>query len=182
MRIRHADPARDGAACAEIYAPFVLQTPVTMEEDPPSAEEFSRRIESTSARYPWLIADDDGAACGYAYGSAHRDRAAYRWAADVAVYVVPAHRRRGIGRALYDPLLALLARQGVYTACAGITLPNDPSVALHEACGFELVGIYRRIAWKAGAWRDVGWWQLQLLGPGDAPPAEPGPPVRLDLE
>jgi phosphinothricin acetyltransferase len=62
-------------------------------------------------------------------------------------------------------------------ACAGITVPNPASVGLHESLGFELVGIYRRIGYKLGAWRDVGWWQLPL-GAADEPPEDPGPPVR----
>jgi L-amino acid N-acyltransferase YncA len=176
--IRHADPTRDAAPCAAIYAPFVADTAVSLEEQPPTAVEMSRRITATSERYPWLVAEIDGGVAGYAYASAHRDRAAYRWAADVAVYVDERARRRGVGRALYEALLALLTQQGVQTACAGVTLPNDASVGLHEALGFRPVGVYRRIGYKRGAWRDVGWWQLELP-PSDGAPAELGPPARL---
>jgi phosphinothricin acetyltransferase len=94
------------------------------------------------------------------------------------VYVGDGHRGQGVGGALYRALLALLARQGVRRVYAGIGLPNDASIALHESVGFQPVGIYRRIGWKHGAWWDVGWWQLEL--PGDDPPAEVGPPTRLD--
>jgi L-amino acid N-acyltransferase YncA len=177
--IRHADPARDGEACAAIYAPYVLDTPISFEEQPPAAEEMSGRIEVVSARYPWLVAEDSGTVVGFAYGSLHRERAAYRWAADVTAYVAPARRRRGTGRALYETLLELLGRQHVRVACAGITLPNEASVALHEACGFEPVGVFRRIGWKAGRWHDVGWWELQLAADPDGPPPEVGPPARL---
>jgi L-amino acid N-acyltransferase YncA len=180
--LRHADPARDGAACAAIYAPFVTETVVSFEERAPSAEEFAGRIERGSRTHPWLVLEDAGRAVGYAYASAHHERAAYRWAADVAVYVDAAHRRRGAGRRLYTALLGLLRVQGLRVACAGITLPNDGSVALHRALGFEHVGTYRAIGWKAGAWHDVAWWQLRLSdddGDGGAPPAEPGPPPRL---
>ena len=114
---------------------------------------------------------------GFAYGCPHRERAAYRWAADVSVYVVPEHQRHGVGRALYGSLLPLLVRQGLHVACAGITLPNEASVALHESFGFTAVGVYRRIGFKHGAWWDVGWWQLELREP-DAP-AEPSRPLRL---
>jgi phosphinothricin acetyltransferase len=179
LLIRDADPALDGAACAAIYEPFVASTAVSFEEHPPGAEEMARRIATTSERYPWLVAEDDGEAAGYAYASAHRDRAAYRWACDVAVYVGERHRRRGLGRALYAALFELLERQGIQVACAGITLPNDPSVGLHEACGFEPVGVYRRIGWKSGRWRDVGWWQRELVTPNEHTPREPGPPPRL---
>ena len=175
--IRNADPARDAAACAAVYAPFVTDSAASFEERPPTPEEFGQRIERISKTHPWLVADDAGRVVGFAYGCPHRERAAYRWAADVSVYVAPVHQRRGIGRALYSSLLQLLVRQGFQVACGGITLPNDASVALHESFGFRLVGIYRRIGFKRGAWWDVGWWELELREPGL--PAEPSPPVRL---
>jgi L-amino acid N-acyltransferase YncA len=177
--LRHADPAHDAAACAAIYAPYVTATVATFEECAPSAEEFAGRIERGSRTHPWLVLEEDGRVVGYAYASHHRERAAYRWAADVAIYVDPAHHRRGAGRRLYGALLDLLRAQGLRVACAGITLPNDASVALHRAVGFEHVGTYRSIGWKAGAWRDVAWWQLRLSDDGDGPPAEPGSPPRL---
>ena len=178
MTIRPADPAGDAAACAAIYAPFVLDGPVSFEEAAPDADAFAARIACLTATHPWLVAERDGVVAGFAYGSPHRERAAYRWAADVSVYVDPAHHGRGIGRALYEELLARLRTQRIHIACAGITLPNAASVGLHESLGFELVGIYRGIGWKAGAWRDVGWWQLRLLPPlaDGAPPPEPLPP------
>ncbi len=178
--IRDADPARDAGACCTIYSPFVTDSAISMEERAPNEPEFAGRIERISRTHPWLVAERDGAVIGFAYGSPHRDRAGYRWAADVAVYVSAAERRRGVGRALYETLLPLLARQGVYVACAGITLPNDASVALHEAVGFTPVGVYRGIGFKYGAWRDVGWWQAELI-PQDGPPrASPSPPVRVE--
>jgi len=177
--IRHADPDRDAAACAAIYAPHVTDGVASFEEVPPSANEFSGRIERITARYPWVVADEDGELAGYAYGSEHRERTAYRWAADVTAYVARDYQRRGVGRALYDALLGLLRAQGMQVACAGITLPNDASVGLHEACGFERVGIYPRIGFKQGAWWDVGWWELELIEPTDGRPPEPGPPAAL---
>ena len=179
LSIRHADAATDAAACAVIYAPFVAGAAVSFEEQPPSAEEMAARIAQTSERYPWLVVEDAGAVIGYAYASAHRERAAYRWACDVAVYVGEGHRGRGVGRELYGALFELLRRQGIQVAVGGITLPNDASVRLHEAFGFELVGIYRRIGWKDGQWRDVGWWELELVPRGTDPPPKPGPPARL---
>jgi phosphinothricin acetyltransferase len=178
VEIRPADAGRDAAACARIYAPYVTDSAISFEELAPDAEEMARRIRHVTALYPWLVAERDGAVAGFAYASQHRERASYRWAADVTVYLDPAHRRRGIGRALYEALFERLRAQGVYVAVAGITLPNPASVGLHEALGFELVGIYRNVGWKAGAWRDVGWWQLQLL-PADGAPAEPGAPRSL---
>ena len=175
--IRHADPARDAPACAEIYAPYVRDGAVSFEEVAPSAQELAQRIEQIGATHPWLVAEHDGKVVGFAYGSPHRERAAYRWAADVSVYVAPSHHRRGLGTQLYEALFALLRAQRLQIACAGITLPNDASVRLHEALGFEIVGVYREIGYKAGAWRDVGWWQLRLM-PADGAPPEPLAPGR----
>jgi L-amino acid N-acyltransferase YncA len=176
--IRPADPARDAVACAAIYAPYVDGSAVSFEEVVPGVEDFAARIAKLAATHPWLVCERDGAVVGFAYGTSHRERAAYRWAADVSVYVDPAHQRRGIGRELYEALFARLRAQRFQLACAGITLPNEASVGLHESLGFELVGVYRGIGWKAGAWRDVGWWQLRLLPPldGAQPPPEPLPP------
>jgi phosphinothricin acetyltransferase len=177
--LRHADPARDGAACAAIYAPSVTDGVASFETEAPSAGEMARRIERSSRTHPWLICERDGEVAGYAYGCAHRERAAYRWAGEVSVYVDSRRHRGGVGRELYAALLGLLDLQGLWTVCAGITLPNPPSVALHEAMGFQPVGVYRAIGYKFGAWHDVGWWQLRLPGAGGEP-AEPRGPQQLD--
>jgi L-amino acid N-acyltransferase YncA len=179
MRIRTADPD-DAEACAAIYRPHVEASPVSFEERAPGVDEMAGRIRQTLRSHPWLVAERDGGVCGLAYAGPHRSRAAYRWAADVAVYVDAGHREEGVGRALYEELLRRLREQGFRVACAGITLPNDASLALHEALGFAPVGVYRRIGWKDGGWRDVGWWQLELRRSDQRPdeqPAEPTPPA-----
>jgi phosphinothricin acetyltransferase len=180
MRIRDADPFTDAIACAAIYAPFVTGTPVSFEEHAPDPHAMAERMRSTLRTHPWVVADIGGAVAGYAYASSHRLRPAYRWATDVAIYIGEGHRAQGVGRALYEVLLDLLARQGFHTACAGITLPNPASVALHEAVGFTQVGVYRQIGFKAGAWHDVSWWQRRLTDTGGEPPRPPGPPLRVD--
>jgi L-amino acid N-acyltransferase YncA len=174
--IRPADPAGDAATCAAIYRPHV-HGPASFEEVAPGAAKMGERIARVMATHPWLVAEVDGEVVGFAYASPHRERAAYRWACDVAVYVDHGHRRCGVGRELYEALLPLLRERGFHVACAGITLPNDASVRLHQSLDFEPVGVYREIGWKAGAWRDVGWWQLRLGSAGGVP-AEPLLPVR----
>jgi L-amino acid N-acyltransferase YncA len=171
MTIRDADRQGDAAACAAIYGPYVSDSVVSFEARPPTVEEMAGRI---NAAYAWVLAEHEGLRLGYAYASPHRERAAYRWAADVAVYIDPAHHRSGVGRALYARLFEQLRTIGLWTLCAGITQPNDASNGLHRAMGFVPVGTYRRIGWKAGAWHDVQWWQLDLH------PGEPGPPNELD--
>jgi L-amino acid N-acyltransferase YncA len=170
MVIRDAEPERDAAACAAVYAPYVTDSVASFEILPPTAPEMARRMEGALA---WLVAERDGQTLGYAYGSSHRERAAYRWAADVAVYISGPNHRAGLGRALYDRLFAELRRIGLWTLCAGITQPNDASNGLHRAMGFTPVGTYRRIGWKADNWHDVQWWQLDLR------PGEEGPPDEL---
>jgi L-amino acid N-acyltransferase YncA len=176
--VRHADPSRDAAACAAIYARYVDGAATSFEESPPDSAELSTRIERVSASHPWLICEREGTVAGFAYAAPHRARPAYRWTAETSVYVAPDHQRDGVGRELYDALLGLLRRQGLYVACAGITLPNEASVGLHESVGFEQIGVYRGIGFKAGAWRDVGWWLLPLR-PADPEPAEPSGPQAL---
>jgi L-amino acid N-acyltransferase YncA len=179
MPVRDADPERDGAACAAVYAPYVTSSPVTFETEPPGAAEMTERIEAVRAAYPWLVLERDGRVAGYAYASLHRARAGYRWAADVAVYVDAAHHGTGAGRELYGVLIERLRGQRIRQLCAGIALPNAASVGLHESFGFELVGVYRNIGWKAGEWLDVGWWQLDLgEQPGDPPPEPLAPGVH----
>jgi L-amino acid N-acyltransferase YncA len=163
----------DAAAIAAIYRPYVTDAVTSFEVEAPSAAEMAARIEGVLARAPWLVSTDEGGqVMGYAYASRHHDRAAYQWSVDVAVYIHAAHHRRGVGRALYDKLFALLRLQGFYVAHAGVTLPNAGSVGLHESLGFVPVGVYPAVGWKFGAWRDVGWWRLQLqdLVPTPAPP------------
>jgi phosphinothricin acetyltransferase len=169
--IRLATPA-DAPALQAIYAPIVAGTVISFELTPPTVGEMADRIRKTLPAYPWLVLERDGQILGYAYAGAHRARPAYRWSVDVSVYVAEAGRRRGIGRALYERLLALLRRQGFQAAFAGIALPNPASVALHEAVGFVPLGIYRDVGFKLGAWHDVGWWQCPV-GDRPADPAEP---------
>jgi L-amino acid N-acyltransferase YncA len=158
----------DAAACAAIYAPYVRDTAITFEVEPPDAAEFARRIAAVTARYAWLVLEDDGRVTGYAYGGPFKERAAYRFACEVSVYLEHGLRRSGGGRALYSALLARLTERGYRTAAAGMALPNDASAGLHEALGFVPVGTLRRVGWKHGRWHDVAWAQRDLDGVGHA--------------
>lgn len=174
MTILRLATAADGPDIAALYAPIVNETAISFETEPPSAAEMTRRVEGTLRRWPWLVCAGNEGPLGYAYATAHRSRAAYQWSADVSVYAAPVARRRGVGRALYTALLDLLRLQGYVNAYAAIALPNPASVALHEALGFRQVGVYRKVGYKLGAWRDVGWWELTLQ-PHPEPPAQPLP-------
>ena len=167
----------DAAAVAEIYQPYVESTAITFEVMPPTDGEMRSRMAGVLERLPWLVAEDAGRIVGYAYASPHRERAAYQWSVDTAVYLHQHAHRKGIGRSLYSTLFPMLMRQGFVNAYAGITLPNEKSVGLHEAMGFLSVGIYRNVGFKAGQWLDVGWWHLPL----QPLPAAPQPPVAWPM-
>ena len=144
FHIRPATEA-DASALLAIYRPFVETTTVSFETVAPTIDEFAARIAKAIAGWQWLVAERDGRCVGYAYGGLHRERAAYRWSAEVSAYVHPSFHRQGVGRALYMKLLDELAQKGYCSAYAGITLPNDGSVALHRSVGFESIGFESRI-------------------------------------
>jgi L-amino acid N-acyltransferase YncA len=169
--IRDAAP-EDAAACAAIYAPYVTDTTITFEIEPPTAAEMAVRIEQAQERHAWLVIEDAGRVTGYAYAGPMKARAAYRWSCEVSVYLELGRRRTGAGRALYEALFERLIARGYRTAIAGMTLPNDASVGLHTALGFEPIGTYREIGWKLGGWHDVAWAQRRLAVLAD-PPEEP---------
>ena len=171
MHVRDATEA-DGAACAAIYRPYVTDSAISFETEPPTAQEMAERIARAVRAHAWLVLEDDGRVVAYAYGGPFRPRAAYRWSCEVSVYAEAGRRRTGAGRALYERLLRRLAERGYRTALAGMTLPNEASVELHRAMGFEPVGTYRKVGHKLGRWHDVAWVQL-MLATGDEPPAEP---------
>jgi len=173
LTIRDADPGHDAAACAAIYAPHVEGSPVSFEERAPDAAELAARIGRYGGSHAWLVAERGGEVAGYAYATAFNERPAYRWSTSVSVYVGESARVEGIGRALYEALFARLRERGFRMACAGITLPNEASAGLHKSLGFEQTGLNREIGWKEGAWRDVGWFQLELSPAPEGPPREP---------
>jgi L-amino acid N-acyltransferase YncA len=152
----------DAGQIAEIYAPFVSDNAVSFELVPPTASEMAQRVSSALERYPWLVSARDGAVTGYAYASLYLTREAYQWSVDSSVYIHEKHRGQGVGKALYTSLFACLRLLGYYNVYAGVTLPNDASVALHESVGFSPVGVYRHVGYKFGEWHDVGWWELAL--------------------
>jgi L-amino acid N-acyltransferase YncA len=171
LAVRRAT-VEDAAACQAIYAPYVRDTVISFETDPPSVTEMRDRMERCLETHEWLVLDDQDGVCGYAYATPLRSRAAYRWACEVSVYVEPGRRRTGAGRLLYDALFPRLVDRGYLMALAGMTLPNPASEGLHRAVGFEPIGTWRRIGWKFEQWHDVLWMQRQLAE-GGHPPDEP---------
>jgi L-amino acid N-acyltransferase YncA len=169
--IRVARPG-DAEAIRDIYAPYVRDTAISFEVTPPDLEGMHERIERTLHGFPWLVFEN-GEVLGYAYAGPFSSREAYRWSAEISVYVREDSHGNGIGRALCEYLLETLGRQGYAQAFAGTTLPNEASVGLFESLGFEPAGVFERAGYKLGRWHDVGWWQRSI---GDTP-RSPEPPT-----
>ncbi|MQG00955.1 MAG: N-acetyltransferase family protein [SAR202 cluster bacterium] len=173
--IRLADPKRDARQVAAIYYPYVINTPITFESEPPDGNEMSSRMENVLTSYPWLVCVHDDEVMGYAYGSQFRTREAYDWSVETTVYVREAAHGMGIGSAIYTSLLECLRLQGFVSAVGVIALPNHKSVMLHEKLGFREDGILPSAGYKNGTWYDVGLWWKKLHNP----PAHPETPLKI---
>lgn len=161
--IRAADPARDAAAIAAIYNHYIAATIITFEEEPVGQDEFAGRIGGILAdRLPYLVAASGRGILGYAYASKWRERSAYRYSTEITVYVGPGEVGRGLGTGLYEALFRDLKTCDVRAVMAGIALPNEASVALHEKFGMRKVAHFEEVGFKLGRWIDVGYWQITL--------------------
>jgi phosphinothricin acetyltransferase len=166
----------DAAAIAAIYAPYVTRGTVSFEIEPPDTRAMARRMEASEGLYPWIVATngDGEGVLGYAYATRFRERPAYRYVVETSVYLAGPAQGQGIGRLLYEALIDTLREQGFVHAIGSIALPNQSSIALHEAVGFRRTGVYREVGFKEGRWIDVGIWQCELNDP-QVPPEEPRP-------
>lgn len=162
MRIRPVAEA-DAPALEAIYRPVVLETAISFEWEPPDDHAWRERIARVAATYPWLVAvDESHRVRGFVYASSHRDPPSYRWSVNTSVFIHADARGQGVGKMLYRELHRQLVDLGYYRAFAGIALPNAASVALHESVGYRPLGVYEKVGFKLGQWRDVGWWQKEL--------------------
>jgi phosphinothricin acetyltransferase len=153
---------RDLPAVKAIYDVQVRYGIATFDLKPPPLSYWQSRLASTEAGDRLLVADSGTAVVGYAYSSAYRPRPAYRHTRETSVYLDPAAQGQGIGRRLYDELLAGLRADGMHQALAVVALPNPASQALHRACGFTSAGVLHEVGRKFGRWIDTEWWELRL--------------------
>ena len=138
--------------------------------EPETLESWQQDWHDTHERYPWFVAaDEDDRVIGFAKASPWKGRCAYEWTAETTVYVHPDHHGGGIGKTLYEKLLATCKAQGYHTLLGGITVPNPASVRLHEAIGFRRVALLEKVGWKFGTWHDVGYWEAVLEEERSAP-------------
>jgi L-amino acid N-acyltransferase YncA len=172
--IRLASP-EDARPILNIFTPYIRDSAISFMTEAPNETELREKIGSTLLTHPWIVWEEDGRVLGYANASKHRVLGAYRWCAEVSIYVAQDFHRRGIARSLYDVLLRILKAQGFYNAYAGITLPNPASIAFHESFGFRRFCVFESIGFKLGKWHDVGWWKLELQDQYTRDPADPIP-------
>ena len=158
MQIRRATAA-DLPAVAGIYAREAREGHATFDLEPRPSHVWEEKLASDDH---FLVAEHEGTVVGYATSSPFRPKPAYGHTRETTVYVAPGHQGLGVGRELYDALLALLADDGVHLVVAAVALPNDASIALHRACGFEEVGTMREVGRKHDKWIDVTWLQKVL--------------------
>ena len=170
IRLRPATVA-DAQDLLDIYAPYVTDTSVTFETEIPSLETFQKRIREITRGFPYLVAEEDGEILGYAYAHPYHERAAFHWTVETSIYVRMGMERKKLGTMLYHGLLALLRLQGIHTACALITLPNDRSIAFHEKMGFVHGGSLPAVGYKFGQWYGLAYCYHRLGRLGDTPEA-----------
>lgn len=153
---------KDCAEILNIYAHYIKTTSYTFEIDVPTLEEFKTRIMSIAKDFPFFVYEKEGKVLGYCYASAHNQRQAYRFSVNVSIYVDNAHMTKGIGTKLYDKLLASLKDKGYYNAFSCITIPNAPSISMHEKYDFQEVGRFKNAGYKFNEWHDILWMQKEL--------------------
>ncbi len=160
MSIRMAEPA-DVPAMLAIYAEYI-DTTITFETEVPTEQDFRGRLEGILNEHPWIVWEEDGRVCAYAYAHRLKERAAYAWSTELSVYVDRGCRGSGIGRRLYEALIAILGMQGVVRVFACVTIPNGPSESFHRAMGFRTVGRFEKAGYKSGEWHDVEWLEKEI--------------------
>jgi phosphinothricin acetyltransferase len=162
MTVRKAD-LEDASAIAEICNYYINTSHATFELDPIDTTEMQRRMEEGwKAGYPFLVYENSGEVIGYAYGRQFRPRRAYLHSIEISVYIREGHHGKSIGTHLYEQLFKEIAKGDFHTIIAGISLPNDPSIRLHEKFGFSKVAHFKEVGYKFNRWIDVGYWQKEL--------------------
>ncbi len=151
--------ADDLPALADIYNEAVAHSVSTFDVEPQPPELFAERVASTRPGDHVVVAEERGRVIGMAYAATYRPRPAYDGTRETSVYLAPDARGRGLGRALYEELLARVDADGIHVCLAVIAQPNAASEALHEALGFERVGTLREVGRKFDRWVDTTWWQ-----------------------
>jgi L-amino acid N-acyltransferase YncA len=153
IKTRQATPA-DAAAISAIYNEGIADRVATFETEPRTPEQIASLLEDKGDRFPTVVAERDGTIVAWAGAGAYRARPAYAGVAEHSVYVARAARGTGAGRVTLNALCQLYAERGFWKILSRIFPENTASLALHEKCGFRVVGIYQRHGKLEGEWRD----------------------------
>jgi len=183
-RIRMAEP-EDAEKLLAIFRPYVLETAIAFEYEPPTLEHFRETIVDRMRRYPYLVAEVDGEPVGYAYASPFKNRAAYDWAVETSIYVKQGCAGNGYGRLLHDRLEQLLRAQHILSmyACIAYTEHEDAyltnnSMQFHSHLGYELTAKFPKCGYKFHQWYDMIWMHKEI-GTHDGPPSPVIPITNL---
>lgn len=173
----------DAERILEIYAPYILNTAVSFEYEVPSLDEFRERMARIMKTHPYLVCERKGQIIGYAYASSYLTRKAFGWDAEVSIYLDQEERGKGIGRLLYEPLLAILKEMGVVNVYALIVHPHELSERFHRKMGFQKEAIFEKTGYKMGKWQDLIYMKKQE-NPYTCPPqkGKPYPEIKKAYE
>jgi len=146
--------ARDAAAIAAIYNQGIEDRLATFETEPRTPDQIAKQLAEKGDRFPTVIAERHGEVLAWAGAGAYRSRPAYAGVAEHSVYVARSARGKGVGRIVLDALCQAYERRGFWKLVSRIFPENTASLALHQRCGFRVVGVYERHGKLDGAWRD----------------------------
>jgi len=163
IKIRRAEFG-DLAKLTEIYNYYVINTPITFDLKPVTIEERAVWLEhhSDGARHRLFVADEGGRVLGWAGTGQFRDRAAYDTSVEMTIYCAPEATGRGIGSMMYRALFEAIRNEDINRMLAGITIPNEASIKIHERFGFKPVGTFSEVGRKFGKYWDVLWMERRL--------------------
>jgi phosphinothricin acetyltransferase len=159
--IRSVEP-KDAREICDIYNFYIINTDISFEEQPVSVDEMEKRIREVTAMYPWLVAEEGGKILGYAYSNKYRERSAYRYTAELTIYMKNGEEGRGYGAELMRRVIEETRGRGIHSLISAIAIPNERSVSIHEKFGFEKAGHLKDVGFKFDHWIDVGYWELVL--------------------
>lgn len=152
----------DSKSLLKIYSQYI-DTAITFEFNLPTEEEFEKRIFDITKDYPYLVYEESGEILGYAYANRQRDREAYKWNAELSIYLDKSCTSKGLGKKLYCLLIEILKLQGIKTVYGAVTIPNKKSEGLHLGLGFKSLGVFHKTGYKNNKWHDVEWFEKQIM-------------------
>lgn len=159
--IRFVRP-EDASSLCGIYNHYIENSIITFEVEAVTTQMMRDRIGLACEKHPWLVYEVGKKIVGYAYASSWKSRCAYRFSVETTVYLAADQTGKGIGTRLYKELIEVLKKTSCHSLIAGIALPNDASIALHENLKFEKIGHFKEVGWKFDKWIDVGYWESLL--------------------